>query len=137
MYVTPHIFFGGNCIQAMEHYEKAFGVKVAAIVRYNDTPPQEGFAAIPGSENLISHASLEFERGQIYFCDFPPGESPVIGNNVGITVEFESSEKVQAAFKVLAEGGSVDMEPQKTFWCGCFCSVTDKFGIGWHIATSE
>ena len=137
MYFTPHIAFNGNCTEAIELYERAFGAKADQVVYYKDAPQEEGYELAPEAEKLVMHAALEIERGQLYLCDYPPGEKAVWGTGMGITAEFETAEQVASVFKVLAEGGSVEMEPRKVFWCSYFGSLTDKFGINWSIGTVE
>jgi PhnB protein len=48
MKIKPYLHFNGNCAEAIEFYEKAFGVK-AHVLRYIDTPPSEGYQPPPGT----------------------------------------------------------------------------------------
>jgi PhnB protein len=59
---------------------------------------------------------------------------PLIGENIGIMVEFDSVEQATSAFNALKEGGKIDMKLQETFWSKCFSSLTDKFDINWNIS---
>jgi len=40
---------------------------------------------------------------------------------------------VRRTFDALADGGSIQMPLEKTFWSPCFGMLTDRFGIGWMI----
>ena len=45
----------------------------------------------------------------------------------------EEPAKVKAIFDALAEGGSVKMPLEQTFWSPAFGVVVDRFGIPWEI----
>ena len=137
MYITPYLAFNGNAAQALAHYEQAFGVKATMVAHYNQAPSDQGYKPPPGTENHIMHAALEFETAQLYLADHPPGEEATFGDSISVMVELESAEKVNNVFKVLAQGGKVQMEPQKVFWCECYSTLTDKFGVYWMIATKD
>ena len=137
MYITPYLNFNGNCAEALALYEKALGVKAKMVSRYKDAPASSGYVTPPGTEDFIMHATIEIERGQLYLSDCPPEHKVTFGNAVSVTLELESADKIHAAFKILAEGGSVHMEPQKSFFSECFGMLTDKFGVNWMLMQTE
>ena len=133
MRINPYVSFNGNCEEAVRFYEKAFKAK-AEIMRYKDAPPDNEYEAPAGTENLIMHAQFEIGGEIMMFCDTPPDYPVQAGNNIGILIEFDSAEAAKAVFDMLKEGGEVTMELQETFWSKYFGSLTDKFGIYWHIS---
>jgi PhnB protein len=133
MKITPYLNFNGNCAQAIEFYEKAFGVK-ANVMRYSDAPPAEGNALPPGIENLIMHACLTNRNDYtVFLADVPPDMPTTFGNGMSISIELDNAGSVKSAFNKLKEGGKVTMELQKTFWSESFGSLVDKFGVSWMI----
>ena len=137
MRITPYLYFNGNCAEAIPFYEKAFGVK-ALVLRYSDAPPSEGFQIQPGTENLVMHACLTNRKDYtVFLCDVPPSQPRTFGNGMSISVELDNHDQVTAAFNALKEGGTVTMEPQKTFWSELFGALTDKFGVDWMISVKE
>ena len=134
MIIKPYLHFNGNCAEAIEFYEKAFGVK-AQVLRYSDAPPSEGYQPSPGTENHVMHACLTNRSDYtIYLCDMPPSEPSTFGNGMSILVELDTEDNVTAAFNSLKEGGEVTMELQKTFWSDLFGSLVDKFGVSWMLS---
>ena len=132
MRICPYMSFGGNCAEAVAHYELAFGVK-AEVMRYKDAPPENSYQVTKEAENLVMHAQLEINGASIMLSDMPP-ENPVkAGDNIAVMAEFDDADKLEAAFDALKEGGRVHMELQETFWSKRFGSVTDKFGVGWNL----
>jgi len=133
MKISPYVSFNGNCEDAVKFYEKAFNVK-AEVMRYKDAPPDDGYQASEATKNLIMHAQFQIDGEVIMLCDTPP-EYPVnFDSNIGIMAEFNDVDSATAAFNALKEGGKISMELQETFWSKCFGSLTDKFGVSWHIS---
>ncbi|GHV34998.1 VOC family protein [Spirochaetia bacterium] len=133
MKITPYLNFNGNCTEAVEFYEKAFGVK-AKVMRYSDAPPSEGYKPPPGTENFIMHACLtNRDDYTVFLADVTPDMPVTFGSGMSISVELDNADSVKSAFDKLKEGGTVTMELQKTFWSEYFGSLVDKFGVSWFI----
>lgn len=133
MKISPYVSFNGNCAEAVAFYEKVFNVK-AEIMRYKDAPPENGYQTPAGTENLVMHAQFEIGGEMIMLCDTPPENAVSVGGNITIMAEFDSPHSAKSVFDALKEGGEVGMELQETFWSKCFGSLTDPFGISWHIS---
>lgn len=137
MKITPYLNFNGNCADAIELYEKAFGVK-AQVMRYKDAPSSEEYPISAETENLVMHACLtNREDYTVFLADLPPNMSSNFGNGMSISIELDSMEKVKSAFETLKEGGKVTMELQETFWSKYFGSLEDKFGVNWLLSIAE
>ncbi|MDR1107244.1 MAG: VOC family protein [Treponema sp.] len=133
MKITPYLNFNGNCTEAIEFYEKAFGVK-AKIMRYSDAPPAEGYTLPPGTENFVMHACLTNRNDYtVFLADVTPNMPTTFGNGMSISIELDNADIVKSTFDKLKEGGTVTMELQKTFWSEFFGSLVDKFGVSWMI----
>jgi PhnB protein len=103
-------------------------------MRYKDAPPEDDYEIAPDTQDLIMHAQFEVDGEMIMLCDVPPEHPATIGNNITLMAEFDSADKATSAFNALKDGGEVTMELQETFWSKHFGSLTDKFGINWHIS---
>ncbi len=137
MKITPHLNFNGNCADAIELYEKAFGVK-AHVMKYKDVPPSEEYQQSADTENFVMHASLtNWKDFTVFLADVPPSISTTFGNGVSFSIELDSADKVKSAFATLKEGGKVTVELQETFWSKYFGSVEDKFGVNWSLSIAE
>jgi PhnB protein len=133
MKITPYLNFNGNCVEAIEFYEKAFGVK-AKIMRYSDVPPTEGYTVPPETENFVMHACLTNRNDYtVFLADVTPNMPTTFGNGMSISIELDNADIVKSTFDKLKEGGTVTMELQKTFWSEFFGSLVDKFGVSWMI----
>ena len=124
--VKPYLSFNGNCDEAINYYKDILGGEILFIQRYGESPmPSEGV------ENLVMHTTLKVGDSVIMASDRPPGQPASAGNNVSLAVGIDEPTQADAMFAKMAEGGSITMPIQETFWATRFGMVTDKFGINW------
>jgi len=50
-----------------------------------------------------------------------------------VTIGVDTPKEAERIFAALAEGGTVRMAPQETFWAKRFGMLQDKFGIAWMV----
>jgi len=130
--ITPYLFFGGRCEEALEFYRKALGAEVEMLMRYNECPDQPPPGMLQaGFEKKVMHASFRVRGVPLMASDGCDDRSNFEGFRLSLIVPTEA--EAQRAFDALADGGSVQMPLTKTFWSPCFGMVTDRFGLGWMV----
>lgn len=134
MRLTPHLTFPGQCEAAFKFYEACQVGKVVAMVRYGDSPLGE--QASPEWRKKILHATMTVGTADLVGADVLLEEyQPPQGFFVLLTTDEVT--KAQRLFQALAEGGSVLMAAQKTFWSPCFGVLIDRFGIPWEVSCEQ
>ncbi len=130
--ITPYLFFGGRCEEAIAFYKAALGAEVEMLMRFNESPepPPPGMLEM-GFENKVMHSSIRVRGVTLMASDGCDGKSNFDGFRLALAVPDEADAK--KAFDALAAGGSVQMPLTKTFWSPCYGMVTDKFGLGWMV----
>lgn len=130
--ITPYIFFGGQCEEALEFYKSAIGAEVEGIMYFNQSPDPapEGMLS-PGFENKVMHSSLHIGSSVVFASD-GSGENER-SKNVSLALALTSKEEADKAFAALSEGGQAFMPLCETFWSPYFGMLQDKFGIGWMV----
>ncbi|TWT96985.1 hypothetical protein Pla108_27620 [Botrimarina colliarenosi] len=130
--VTPYLFFGGRCGEALEFYQEALGAEVGMAMRFNESPePCPESELPPGYADKVMHAELKV-GGTTLFASDGCGESPSPEHfRLALTVPTE--EDARRVFDRLAAEGKVDMPLAKTFWSPCYGMVTDRFNVGWMV----
>jgi PhnB protein len=130
MQVNPYLIFDGQCETAFTFYERCLGGTIAALLTYGESPmadrtPSEG-------RGKIMHARLVVGDTVLMGSDAPPGryEKP---QGISVTLGVDEPGEAERIFNALAEGGSVGMPLQETFWALRFGMVVDRFGIPWMI----
>lgn len=130
--ITPYLFFGGRCEEAIEFYKKALGAEVEMLMRFNESPePTPPGILEKGFESKVMHSSFRVRGISLMASDGCDSKSNFDGFRLALAVPAEAD--AQKAFAALADGGSVQMPLVKTFWSPCYGMVTDRFGLGWMV----
>lgn len=122
-----YLFFNGNCEAALNFYRECLDGEIVSLQTFEGSP-----MAVPEHyQKKVMHA--EFKAGEITFMasDGGPDKSPQIGDNISLVLDFSDPAVQSATFERLAEGGTVTMPLQDTFWGSTFGMLIDKFGINW------
>jgi PhnB protein len=130
--ITPYLFFGGRCDEAIAFYRTALGAEVEMLMRYNESPepPPPGMLQ-PGFEKKVMHASLRIRGIPLMCSDGCNEQGKVEGFKLALTVPSETD--ARKSFDALSAGGRVEMPLTKTFWSPCFGMLADKFGVEWMV----
>src|SRR5688500_11607771 len=131
--ITPYLFFGGRCEEALEFYRTALGAQVEMLMHHKDSPEQPPPGMLPpGFENKVMHASFRI-GGTTLMASDGCGEPPAfVGFSLSLSVATEA--EADRAVAALADGGEVSMPLNKTFWSPRFGMLTDRFGLGWMVS---
>jgi PhnB protein len=124
--IQPYINFNGNCREAIELYKDALGAELLFAQTYGESP-MKGM----GADDNIMHCTLQIGSSHIMACDSPEGQPTAAGSNISLAVGSDDVNAADQMFNKLAEGGSVTMPMQETFWAERFGMLTDKFGVSW------
>jgi PhnB protein len=126
--VHPYIAFKGNCREAIEFYKNALG----GIVLFTQTFGESPMASMGPAENIM-HCSMRIGDSTVMMCDDPRPDAASGDGNISLAIALNDPEQAKVLFGNLAQGGSVVMPLQKTYWAEAFGMVTDKFGIKWMV----
>ncbi len=130
MQITPYINFQGQCREAMEFYRDLLRGEITMIMTYGESPMADEMPA--ESHDAIMHSHLLAQGAELMAADGPPPEGEG-ANNVAIALNVDDVKEAERIFNGLAEGGSIGMEMQKTFWAERFGMCVDRYGTGWLI----
>jgi PhnB protein len=126
--LKPYIAFKGNCEEAVNFYKGALGAEILFMGRVGDSP-MKGKGA---PDDAIMHCTLKIGDTHLMACDNMSADHPVnVGNNISLAIGTSDIASAEASFNKMADGGTVTMPMQETFWAERFGMLTDKFGINW------
>jgi PhnB protein len=128
-----NLSFDGQCEAAFKFYERCLNRKITFILSWGDSPMVKD--APPEWSSKIANATLVVGNTRLQGSDPPPGsyESPR-----GFCIMLHPSEReADRLFTDLAEGGTVRLPLQETFWAGRFGMLTDCFGVPWAINSEK
>lgn len=131
MKLTPYLNFDGRCLEAFEFYEKCLGGKITFKMTYGEAP-MPAAATPPGMSGKILHATLTLGDQLLQGAD---GSAEHYRKPQGFSIALSLADAAESEriFAALAEGGTVQMPIQETFWALRFGMVTDRFGIPWMM----
>lgn len=134
MQIDPYLNFNGNCDEAFNFYEKAFGGTIEFRMTHGESPMAAQVG--PDWQTKIMHISLRAGDRVLMGSDVPP---QYFNKPQGFAVSFTAKDKAEAerVFNALAEKGQVTMPLGETFWSPAFGMVTDRFGIPWMVNTNQ
>jgi PhnB protein len=128
----PYLGFGGNCAEAMRFYEKLFGGKLEAMIRYGDAP--HGGEMSGADANRIMHANLVLPDGSSLMAGDAPSNEKFDGmKGCMITLTYAAPAEAERIFKALADGGTLQMPMEETFWAKRFGMAIDRYGTSWAV----
>jgi PhnB protein len=130
MQLNPYLLFNGNCAEAVKFYEQTLDGKIETLSTFEGSPAAEH--APPEWSDKVLHASLLVGDQRLMASDAPPGhyEQP---KGISVSISLNDRDKGEQIFNALAEGGTMTMPFQKTFWASGFGMCTDRFGIPWMV----
>lgn len=126
----PYLTLDGQCAEAMRSYEKILGGKLT-LMKMGDSPMAG--QAPPEARERIMHARLELEGRVLMASDTMPGMKYGGIHGAGISLAYADVAQAKKVFDALADGGTVTMPFQKTFWVESFGMLTDRFGTPWMV----
>lgn len=128
----PYLGFGGNCAEAMRFYEKVFGGKLEALIRYGDMPDA---GEVPSADaNRIMHANLVLSDGSSLMAGDAPSHEKFEGmKGCMVTLTYNAPAEAERIFKALADGGTLQMPMGETFWAERFGMAIDRYGTSWAV----
>ena len=130
MNTNPYVGFDGRCAEALKVYEELLGAKVEFSMTWGDSPMAE--QTPEDWRGKIMHATLRVGESVIMAADAPPGryEKP---QGMSLSINLKDIAVAERVFAGLAEGGTVEMPLQETFWAARFGMLTDRFSVPWMV----
>lgn len=131
--LDSYIFFDGQCAEAMRFYERTLGGRMETFMTYADSPvpPQDGQCGV-GAAHRIMHACLVLDGRMLMASDVPEGMHKPMGG-FSLSLNYPTVAEAERVFHALADGGTVLMPLNKTFWAETFGMLADRFGTPWMV----
>lgn len=132
MAVNAYLNFAGNCREAVAFYADVFGAEAQPVMTYGDAA--HAMPVTDEEKNLVMHTTLTVKGSTLMFSDVTKAYPITVGNQISLVVTSDDIDDIEAMFHRLAEGGTVLMPLQRTFWSQRYGYLVDRFGIGWQIS---
>ena len=130
MKLNPYLIFEGTCEEAFKTYAKVLGGEIVAMMQAEGTPSGECWPKEWGKK--IIHARLVVDGVALMGSDCPPDHFEKM-QGFSVALNIKEPAEAERVFNALAEGGTVRMPLEETFWAVKFGMLTDRFGTPWMI----
>lgn len=137
MTLGVYLSFRDQARDAIKLYEQVFHTKSTDLMTYGEMHSPEGPEMDEKTKNLVMNASLQISGDKVMFSDVPDFMEYSQGSNITLVIDTTDEEELTTQFNALAEGGTIVMPLEKTFWSEKYGQITDKFGIGWQFNLSS
>ena len=130
MQINAYLIFNGNCEEAFRFYAESLHAELS-LQRFGETPGCEDMPA--SHKDKVMHVRLQKGDAVLMASDNHP-DHPYEGlKGCSVAVSVDEVEEAERIFNALAQGGTVVMPMQETFWAKRFGMLTDRFGVPWMI----
>ena len=135
--ITPTLNFGGQCREAIQMYEKAFGGKISCLITYREANDPAYMPLLrEDQKDYIYHSELVFGDQRLIMSDHVDIEFTVCYSNF-LTIMYDTKEEVQRAYEIMKEGSTTIYKMEATPYSSCRVVFVDRFGIRWGIMTEQ
>jgi PhnB protein len=130
MRMNPYLSFKGDCEAAFAFYQQYLGAQPGSLFRYGGSPMSGDVP--PDWADKVMHATITVGGQQLMGGDVAPDkyEAP---KGFSLSLQIEDIVEAERVFDALAEGGTVMMPLEETFWAARFGMAIDRFGIPWLV----
>lgn len=130
MNLNPLLNFSGQCEAAFRFYASCLGGNIVVMMTYGESPMAAHVP--PDWRGKILHATLDLGEAKLMGADSPPGQHQK-PQGFSVALHVDDVQEANRVFAALADGDSVVMPLQETFWAQRFGMLTDRFGIPWMV----
>lgn len=133
--LSAYLSFDGNCADAMRFYERVLGGRLEAMIRYADAPPDAAMPVLSSEDaGRIMYARLSLDEQTLLGSDATAGHPYPGKQGVALALVYPTVSDAHRVFEHLAEGGSITMPLQKTFWAEAYGALIDRYGTRWMLS---
>jgi PhnB protein len=126
--LNPYLTFPGNGREAMEFYRDCFRGELSNLQTFGEAGYED-----ESTRDRLMHGELRAGDLKLMASDGRADFQAIPGNTVSLSLHLADESEQTRVFDALAEGGSVTMPLQDTFWGARFGMVTDRYGIQWML----
>jgi PhnB protein len=128
MRFNTYVNFAGRCAEAFRYYEEHIGATRSIMMTHDQSP--DASQVPPDWKHAVLHARVRIGGVDLMGADIPNAQ-PMRSAYLSLSVEADA--EAERIYVALAEGGTVFMPMQETFFASRFGQVQDQFGINWMI----
>lgn len=116
--LVTHIYFNGDCKEAIKLYEKALGAKVKTLIE-------------DAKQALVVHAEIVIHNELLMVNDFGNNDGISLSGGYQLSLQFDDEAALKKAYAAIQEN-SITIDPmQPTDFSPCTIRFIDRFDVRW------
>lgn len=128
--LTPYLIIHNKCEEALLFYKDCFGGEVSFMQKYAEAAKYDVSEPF---KDKIAHAEFVAEGIKFYASDGFENQNITVGNNVAMTISFDSEKEQKSVFDKLKVDGNITMDFAETSTDSMLVTLIDKYGIHWYL----
>lgn len=127
--LIPYIIINDKCEEALKFYADCFDGQIVFMQKYSDInyPVAENF------KNKVAHAEFRADNIHFFSSDGFEGQKANVGDNIAMSINFDTVDEQKATYEKIKVGGTVTMEFSETSANSTLATLIDKYGIHWYL----
>ncbi|WP_459129041.1 VOC family protein [Guggenheimella bovis] len=123
----------GEAREAGKFYSEVFQTPVNGLMTYGEIPDGEVMELDNEARDLVMYSDIQVQGRTIMLWDAILEAGIVKGNNISLSLSFDSEEELRRVYTLLGRDGTVENELISTFFAPLYGEITDKFGVQWML----
>jgi len=114
--LNTHIYFNGNCKEAIELYIKALNATKETIIE---------------ESNIIIHAEIIIHEQILMLNDFGDNDGYSKSGGYQLSLKFKNEDELRKAYLIMKDGSKTISPIKSTDYSSCVVRFIDKFDVRW------
>ncbi len=116
--LVTHIYFNGNCKEAIELYKNALYADVKTFIEDSDS-------------SLVVHAEIIIHDELLMLNDFGNNDGASRSGGYQLCLQFENEDDLKKAYSKMEINSITINQMQSTDYSPCTVRFEDRFGVRW------
>lgn len=130
MKFITYLNFPGTCREAFEFYARTLKGEILAMLPHRGTDAEQGVP--PDWQDKIINAHLRVGEQELMGADAPPQWFKGV-EGFHVSIQLDDENEARRIYEAFAEGGSIVVGFEPTFFARRFAMLRDRFGTPWMI----
>lgn len=127
--LIPYLIINNCCEEALNFYKGCFSGEIVFLQKYSET----NYPVSADFKDKVAHAEFRADKIHFFASDGFEDTKATIGDNIAMSINFDSEAEQKDVFNKIKMGGTVTMDFSETSANSTLATLIDKYGIHWYL----
>lgn len=127
--LIPYLIINNSCEEALNFYKDCFDGDIVFLQKYSET----NYPVSADFKDKIAHAEFRADNIRFFASDGFEDRKATIGDNIAMSINFDSEDEQKNVFNKIKIGGTVTMDFSETSANSTLATLIDKYSIHWYL----